>query len=64
MTFPAGNLLQSGVTLGSTPALTPGLSLLIEPEDANGAVYLTVVPEPAAGILLALGLLLVWFRKR
>ncbi len=56
MTFPAGNLLQTGISLGSTPSLTPGLSLLIEPEDANGAVYLTVVPEPATGALILLGL--------
>ena len=64
MTFPSGNLVDAGTTLGTTPALSPGLSLLIEPDSANGAVFLTVVPEPAAGILLALGLLLVWFRKR
>ena len=63
MTFPSGSLLQSGVTLGSTPSLTPGLSLLVEPDDANGAVFLTVVPEPAAGVLLLFGLALLARRR-
>ena len=58
----AGGIADSGVTIGSAPALGSGLSFSIDA--SNGSqVFVTVVPEPAAAALLALGAAIVLRRR-
>ena len=65
MTHAPGQLTDNGITLVPDPGnpLAPGLSFALQTNNAVGEVYLAVVPEPSAGLLLALGSLLLIRRK-
>ena len=59
----AGGIAGSGLTIGSAPALTIGLSYAVDA--SNGAdVFVTVVPEAGSGVLAVLGLLLLLGRRQ
>ena len=49
---------------GVLPARVDGNSYAIEALSGSGAVYLTVVPEAGTGLLAAMGLLVLWLRRR
>ena len=52
------------LTTGVLPARVDGNSYAIEALSGSGAVYLTVVPEAGTGLLAAMGLLVLWLRRR
>ena len=59
----AGGIINNGVNIGTSPPLASGL--FFEVNVSNGEnVFLTVVPEPAVGVLFALALLVLRRRFR
>ncbi len=54
----ANGIADNGVTLGSTPALSGGLTFDLDVSNGQD-VFLTVVPEAGTGVLTVLGLLLL-----
>ena len=63
MTHAPGNVGNSGLEIGSAPALNPGLAFGID-TSINGNVYLAVVPEAGTGALVLLGLAALARRRR
>ena len=61
--YAPGNLLETGVTISSAPALASGLSWEVDTQSTDGSVFLTVVPEAGTAGLVALGLLLLRRRR-
>ncbi|MFO1491456.1 MAG: autotransporter-associated beta strand repeat-containing protein [Kiritimatiellia bacterium] len=61
MTY-AGALTDNGATVGTAPALAGGLGYVID-TTTPGSVFLAVVPEPATGLLAAMGILLLFRRQ-
>ena len=54
-----GNLTDNGLSLGTTPALSPGLNFSVDTSTPN-QVNLIVVPEPAVIAPTLFGLVAVW----
>jgi autotransporter-associated beta strand protein len=55
-----GDLTDNGLSLGTLPALDPGLYYSIDTSFAN-QVDLTVVPEPSSLAMFLFGAILLWF---
>jgi fibronectin-binding autotransporter adhesin len=62
-TYASGNLNDATLEIGSAPALSGGLSYMIDTA-TDGQVYLAVVPEAGTGALLLLGLAVIARRRR
>ena len=62
-TYSPGNINNATLEIGSAPALSGGLSYMIDTA-TDGEVYLAVVPEAGTGALLLLGLAVLARRRR